>query len=395
MKEMDLRLVLATDAIFPPLTGIGRYAYELATRLALRSDVEELRYLGMWGWGHTPSALGAGKVPGGGAVPVSPAWLVPVRRYMATKHWAVEVYDQISEVWRSHLLRHGKGAIYHSPNYFLPAYEGPAVATVHDLSFARFPQTHPAARRRYFELAFRRSLDRADALITDSETVRQELISDYSVDPQRVASIHLGVDTFFRPHAATELQPVLARHGLVCGQYLLSVGTIEPRKRLDQLITAYASLPASLRTRFPLVLTGSRGWLTEAVRPLMERGHTEGWLRYLGFVPQEDLPAIYAGAHAFAMISIYEGFGLPLLEAMASGVPVLTSDCSCMPEVADGSALLVNPDDTDAVQGQLVRLMEDEQWRAVGIARGLQRARTLTWDRCLDQTVEVYRSIGT
>lgn len=394
MKEIGLRLVLATDAIFPPLTGIGRYAYELATRLALRNDVDELRYLGMWGWGHTPGAMGAGKVPVGGAVPVSPAWLVPVRRYMATKHWAVEVYDQISEVWRSRLLRQGRGAIYHSPNYFLPAYDGPSVATVHDLSIARFPQTHPAARRRYFELAFRRSLDRADALITDSETVRQELISDYSVDPQRVTSIHLGVDSSFKPHAATELQPVLARHGLVRGQYLLSVGTLEPRKRLDQLITAYASLPASLRTRFPLVLTGSRGWLTEGVRPLMERGHAEGWLRYLGFVSQEDLPAIYAGAHAFAMISIYEGFGLPLLEAMASGVPLLTSDCSCMPEVADGAALLVNPDDIDSVQSQLVRLIEDEQWRAVGIARGLHRARTLTWDRCLDRTVAVYRSLG-
>ena len=390
---MGLRLVLATDAIFPPLTGIGRYAYELATRLPLRDDVEELRYLGMWGWGNTPGALGAGRPPVGGAIPVSPTWLVPVRRYMATKHWAVEVYDQISEVWRSRLLRQGNGAIYHSPNYFLPAYHGPMVATVHDLSIVRFPQTHPAARRRYFDLAFRRSLDRADALITDSETVRQELIADYSVAPQRVTAIHLGVDASFRPHAEGELRPVLARHGLVRGQYVLSVGTLEPRKRLDQLITAYAGLPVQLRTRFPLVLTGARGWLNESVRPLIERGQAEGWLRYLGFVPQADLPAIYAGAHAFAMISIYEGFGLPLLEAMASGVPTLTSNRSCMPEVADGAALLVNPDDIDEISEQLLRLIEDEHCRAVGVARGLQRAGKLTWERCLGKTLEVYRTI--
>ena len=392
---MGLRLVLATDAIFPPLTGIGRYAYELATRLPLRDDMDELRYLGMWAWGHVPpGGLGAGAGPVAGAIPVSPPWLVPVRRYMATKHLAVEVYDLVSEVLRSRLLRQGQGAVYHSPNYFLPAYDGPLVATVHDLSIDRFPETHPAASRRYFELAFRRSLDRADALITDSETVRQELIADYSVAPQRVTAIHLGVDASFRPNTAAELLPVLARHGLVHGQYVLSVGTLEPRKRLEQLITAYAGLPAQLRLRFPLVLTGASGWLNERVRPLIERGQSEGWLRYLGFVPQADLPAIYAGAHAFAMISIYEGFGLPLLEAMASGVPVLTSDRSCMPEVTNGAALLVNPDDVEAIRAQLERLIEDAPWRAGATDSGLVRAGALTWERCLDQTTEVYRSVA-
>lgn len=391
---MSLRLILATDAIFPPLTGIGRYAYELATRLPLRDDVEELRYLGMWAWGRTLGGLEGNDRRASDTAPVSVAWLARLRRHMATKPWAVEVYDQVSEVWRSRLLHQGKGAVYHSPNYFLPAYDGPLVATVHDFSIDRFPQMHPAARRRYFDLAFRRSLDRADALITDSETVRQELIADYSVAPQRVTAIHLGVDASFRPHTPTELLPVLARHGLVRGQYVLSVGTLEPRKRLDQLITAYAGLPAQLRARFPLVLTGARGWLNERVRPLIERGQAEGWLRYLGFVPQADLPAIYAGAHAFAMISIYEGFGLPLLEAMASGVPVLTSDRSCMPEVTDGAALLVDPDDVEAIRLQLTRLIEDAPWRAGATDRGLARAGGLTWARCLEKTTEVYRSVA-
>ncbi len=391
---MGLRLILATDAIFPPLTGIGRYAYELATRLPLRGDVDELRYLGMWAWGRMPpGGLDAGVRPVAGSLPVPPAWLVPVRRYMATKHWAVEVYDRVSEVLRSRLLRKGQGAVYHSPNYFLPAYDGPLVATVHDLSIVRFPETHPAASRRYFELAFRRSLDRADALIVDSETVRQELIADYSVAPERVTAIHLGVDASFRPHTEAELMPALARHGLVRGQYVLSVGTLEPRKRLDQLITAYAGLPAPLRIRFPLILTGASGWLNERVRPLIERGQAEGWLRYLGFVPQTDLPAIYAGAHAFAMISMYEGFGLPLLEAMASGVPVLTSNRSCMPEVTAGAALLVDPDDVEAIRAQLTRLIEDAPWRAGAMDRGLARAGVLTWEYCLDKTAEVYRSV--
>lgn len=391
---MGLRLILATDAIFPPLTGIGRYAYELATRLPMCGDVEEIRYLGMWAWKGWAADLRRDDRRSAGIVPGTPAWLARIRGHMASKPWAVEVYDQVSEVWRSRLLRQGQGAVYHSPNYFLPAYNGPLVATVHDLSIDRFPETHPAARRRYFELAFRRSLDRADALITDSETVRQELIADYSVAPQRVTAVHLGVDASFRPYTKEDLLPVLERYGLAHGQYVLSVGTLEPRKRLDQLITAYAGLPAQLQARFPLVLTGASGWLNDRVRPLIERGQAEGWLRYLGFVPQADLPAIYAGAHAFAMISMYEGFGLPLLEAMASGVPVLTSDRSCMPEVTAGAALLVDPDDAAAIQAQLLRLIEDDPWRVDAKECGLKRAAALTWDRCMEQTVGVYRSVA-
>ncbi len=387
-----MRLILAIDAIFPPLTGIGRYAYELATRLPMQGDFEELRYLGMWSWADISSA-GASSSGGSGASAMS-QWLGHLRRAMATKMWAVEVYDAVSEVWRKRLLQQGRGAVLHSPNYFLPAYDGPSVATVHDLSIHRFPETHPAARRRYFDLAFERSLCRADALITDSEAVRQELIADYAVPPERVRAIHLGVDSAFRPQAADALIPVLSRHGLAPSRYLLSVGTLEPRKRLDQLITAYADLPAPLRERYPLVLAGSSGWLNDRVQPLIERGRSQGWLRYLGYVPQADLPALYAGAHAFAMMSAYEGFGLPLVEAMACGVPVLTSDCSCMPEVVDGAALLAESGDVAAIRMQLMRLLEDESWRTQAVPSGLRRAGEMTWDHCVRQTLEAYKMVA-
>ena len=387
-----MRLILAVDAIFPPLTDIGRYAYELATRLPLLEDFEELRYLGMWSWADLPDVNAFSSEPKDRVFPM-PQWLGYLRRSMATKVWAVEMYDAVSEVWRRRLLQQGHGAVLHSPNYFLPAYDGPSVATVHDLSIHRFPETHPAARRRYFDLAFERSLSRADALITDSEAVRQELITYYAVAPERVWTIHLGVDPVFRPQAEDALMPVLSQYGLAPSRYLLSVGTLEPRKRLDQLITAYADLPAPLRERYPLVLAGSSGWLNERVQPLIERGRSEGWLRYLGYVPQADLPALYAGARAFAMMSIYEGFGLPLAEAMACGVPVLTSNCSCMPEVVDGAALLADPGDVVAIRVQLVRLLEDDVWRVQAMARGMGRAGEMTWERCIRRTLDVYRAV--
>jgi glycosyltransferase involved in cell wall biosynthesis len=387
-----MQLILAVDAIFPPLTGIGRYAYELATRLPAVAQIEQIRYLGLWGWASPPPAASPAE-----AAPSlsSPRWYARLRRQIATKQWAVRVHDVVSEAWRGRLLRGETAAVYHSPNYFLPPYAGPSVATVHDLSIYRFPETHLAAARTYFELAFERSLRRADALITDSEAVRQELISDFSVDPDRVTAIPLGVDAAFRPRVLDELRPALARYGLQPGRYLLSVATLEPRKKLDRLIAAYTQLPSSLRERYPLVLAGAGGWLNEHIRTAIERGRSQGWLKYLGYVPQADLPAVYAGARALAMISIYEGFGLPVLEAMASGVPVLTSNVSCLPEVAAGAALLASPDDLPGVSRQLERLLTDEPWRAQAREAGLRRAGELTWDRCVQLTAAAYgRVIG-
>jgi len=316
------------------------------------------------------------------------------RRWLATQPWAIRPYDLLSEAWRDHLLRNAKGAVYHSPNYFLPPHDGPSVATVHDLSITRYPETHPAARRRYFDLAFERSLKRATKLITVSETVRLELMADYGLPADRVQAVLNGVDPVFRPMAAIDTSAVLRAHGLQHGGYTLSVATVEPRKKLDRLIAAYARLPESLRQACPLVLIGALGWLNSPVQRLIEQASAQGWLRFLGYVSQGDLPALYAGARGYAMTSIYEGFGLPVLEAMASGVPVLTSSVSCMPEVAAGAALMAHPDDIDELSEQLTRLLTDDGWRLRAVPLGLARAGELTWERCLEQTLQVYRSVA-
>jgi len=382
-----MQVILAVDAIFPPLTGIGRYALELATRLPRQPGIDGVRYLGMWGWVQVPVLA---EPRAASAALTAPVWYAWFRRTMARQRWAVDVYDVVSERWRRRLLRGTRGAVFHSPNYFLPEHDGPRIATVHDLSIYRYPEMHPSASRRYFEHAFERSLRRADALITDSEAVRQELIADFGVAPERVTAIHLGVDASFHPRSDEELRPTLARHGLQPGGYLLSVATLEPRKKLDRLIAAYAQLPEALRRNYPLVLIGAPGWLDGPIKAAIERGRAAGWLRFLGYVPEAELPLVYAGARALAMISIYEGFGLPVLEAMASGVPVLTSNRSCLPEVAGGAALLVDPDHADDVARRLAQLLTDEQWRSHAAAAGLTRAAGLSWDRCVRRTVDLY-----
>ena len=146
-----------------------------------------------------------------------------------------------------------------------------------------------------------------------------------------------------------------------------------------------------MQQRHPLAIAGGSGWLTEELERRLEPLERSGHIRRLGYIPQDDLPLIYAGAWAFVFPSIYEGFGLPVLEAMSSGTPVLTSNCSSLPEVAGDAALLVNPEDVDAITAGLERLLTDQEWRTGAIERGLQQAGRFSWERCVEETVAVYR----
>jgi alpha-1,3-rhamnosyl/mannosyltransferase len=294
--------------------------------------------------------------------------------------------------WR--MRCHLRGHLFHSPNYFLPDPVERGVVTVHDLSVFRFPETHPAERLRHFERSFASTLRRASHLITDSEAIRHEVASYFNWPLDRITAVPLGVRREFRPYRVDELIGPLAPFGLVPGRYTLSVSTLEPRKRIDRLLAAYAALPVTLRMQYPLVLIGGAGWLSDTLHRAIARAEEEGWLRYLGFVPEALLPAFYAGAHAFFMPSKYEGFGLPVLEALASGVPTLTSNTSSLPEVAGDAAWLVEPDDHAALCDGVERVLTDDTWRSEASMRGLAIARALTWERCATRTIDVYHHVA-
>ena len=388
---MRLDVIFAADALRPPLTGIGRYTYELAKRLGCHERIDRLRYFSSGRWVDDPMAALETTAPLKLSVTKTKAAL---RDRVAGSRLAVRLYKRITPALFGWRLRGNDGCVYHSPNYIVPNFSGRTVSTIHDLSHILYPNFHPQARVEYMNMALGESLARTDHVITVSETVRQEVLAHGLMSPEQVTAIHLAAGNDFRPHTSEMLDSVLNALGLKSGRYSLFVGTIEPRKNIQRLVEAYGMLPKEVRHNWPLVIAGGNGWNSSAIHLCLAKAQAQGWLQYISYVDQSWLPALYAGARLMAYPSLYEGFGLPIVEAMASGTPVLTSNVSCMPEIAGGAARLVNPLNLEEISYGLQTCLTDEHWQRQARTLGLVRSGQMSWDQCSERTIEIYAKVA-
>jgi alpha-1,3-rhamnosyl/mannosyltransferase len=294
---------------------------------------------------------------------------------------------------KSYRLSQKHNYIFHGTNFELPRFSGKSVVTIHDLSPFLWPDHHPPERVRYMQSAICHTLKNATAIITDTQHTKHELASYFSYPLEHIHAVPLANGMEFRPQLNEDLTAVLCELGIQPNEYVLFTGTLEPRKNLSVLLDAYKSLPFSIRKRWPLVIAGHQGWLSDALHASIKTAEQQGWLKYLGFVPQHTLPALMAGARLFVYPSLYEGFGLPILEAMASGTPVICSNASTLPEVAGTAAAFHDPYDVDQLASLLQMGLEDNEWRHLTRAAGLKRAKEFSWQRCAQQTFEVYETI--
>jgi glycosyltransferase involved in cell wall biosynthesis len=251
-------------------------------------------------------------------------------------------------------------------------------ATIHDLTCWLMPEVHtPGNVKADLEFADR-ILRRADGVIAVSENTRQDAIRLLSIAPDRIRTIHSGIsESYFDAVPAERAR-----------RYVLYVGTIEPRKNLDTLLDAWALLKQSLRDEFDLVIAGPSGWSSDQTLARIEREAT-----YLGYVPEERLPGLTAGATVFVYPSLYEGFGFPVAQAMAAGVPVLTSNNSCLPEITGDAAILIDPRSAAAIASSLTRMLESESLLADLAARGRIRADLFRWEKCATQSLHFFRGV--
>ena len=281
----------------------------------------------------------------------------------------------------------------HCPDFIPPAFGAPrSVVTIHDLNFLYYPRFLTAESRRYYNRQIEWAVQKAEHILADSHATKADLTSLLSVPAENVTVVHLAADRAFRPLLDEETRPVLAQYTLSPG-YLLFVGTLEPRKNLPGLLQAYRLLLDEEARAAPLVLVGGKGWLYEDVFARVEALHLTGALRFLQDVPDAHLPALYNGASLLVTPSFYEGFGLPALEAMACGTPVVVADRASLPEVVGAAGLLVNPDGPADIAQAMARVLFETGLRARMRELGLAQAARFTWEKAARETLAAYHKV--
>ncbi len=391
-----MKILVNLTSMYGQMTGIGYYTANLVRGLLEHPSIKDIQGVGLaGGWSRKRIArhlradrkepvVGSGKTTA----------LLHRARRVVTRIPNMIPLVQGAQGWRLRHFGPGSDFIYWEPSYVLLPHRGPGVVTVHDLSHRKHPGLHPPERVRWMNRHLPVSLFRAVHVIVVSEFTRRELLGCYDLAPDRITVVPPGVGEGFHPSSREQVEPVLCRHGLDWKRYLLSVGTLEPRKNLMGLMRAFQSLPGWMRHRHPLVLVGARGWLEGEIERLASRLEAAGELRWLGYVPRHELPSLYAGALLTGYVSFYEGFGMPVLESMACGTPVLVSNRGALPETAGGAALQADPESPARIAEGLRCLIEDERKRRNLAERGLARAREFTWRGSIDKITDCFKRIA-
>ncbi len=364
MSAAPLRVGIDATPLLGNRTGIGQYTAHLAAGLATRDDVRLTAVPFSARGAHRPADL-----------PPGARWQhLPIPARVLRAGWSRASFPPVE-------LLAGRQQVFHATNFVLPpTLRAAGVVTVHDLAFLRYPELVDEASLAYRALV-PRSVRRAALVLSPTRAVADEVVEAYALDPSRVRVTPLGVDPGW-----AEAAPLDAAGRAALGlppEYLLAVGTVEPRKGLDVLLAAYRELVAAHPEVPPLVVVGAAGW-----GPALDVAGLDGRVLFPGFVPYDRLRGVVAGALVFAFPSRYEGFGLPPLEAMAAGVPVVASDIATSVEVLGGFAALPPVGDTAALADALWRALADPAPDRLAAAR--RHATGWTWERCVDATVTAY-----
>lgn len=372
-----MRICIDVSPVIRNTAGIGRYAKELVTALIRLDTGEDIRFF------YTDVE---------GSTPEPPLDVIPRRILRCPKKvWAAGVL--LGSIFRFPMDRlFGDIDIYHATDHLLPTLKKTrSIYTLYDLTFSLNPRTHLPLLRWSSDFLVPRSLKRCDRIIAISECTKRDAVRLYGIEADKIKVIPLGVSERFRPSTDGEKSAFRERFRLP-ERYLLYVGTIEPRKNLSMLLEAYrAVVDAGANVR--LVIAGKKGWLYEDFFRKVRELHLEDEVLIPGFVPEEDLPALYSLADAFVYPSLYEGFGLPVLEAMACGTPVVCSNTSSLPEVAGNAGLLIPPTEPHAWAQALGQVTRNTELRAELRDSGLRQAGRFRWEKTARETLEVYRSV--
>ena len=362
--------------------GVGRYTRGVVGAVARAMAAEDARSVG--GDRHRLTLLWAG--PARMGLPRDWPGDVRTRRLPLPDRWMTVAWQRLRVPFPADTYAGGADVLY-APDFALPpVLRAPGVVTIHDLSYMLFPETHFPPLRRFLEATVPRSVAAASLVFADSDQTRDDLVQLLGVRPAKVVTVLSAPDATFRPMDAVATRAARDRWGVADGPYLVSVGTIQPRKNLPVIFEALRQLPEAVR----LVHVGRPGWLCDPIFAALDASGVKHRVQILQGVDDEDLAALYSGAVACVFPSRYEGFGLPAVEAMACGVPVIASHAGSLAEVVQDAGIIVDPDDSAGIAAGTRRLMEDVAFRSDLVARGFVQASRFSWD---ETGVQVLREL--
>jgi glycosyltransferase involved in cell wall biosynthesis len=358
--------------------GIGRYTRELMQALVLLNTTDKFHFF-------------SARIPGQAASQsLSTPDNVSYKEAPLGERWLYRLWYRarlpVPVQWFT-----GSLDLYHSPDFVLPHVGGtiPTLLTVHDLSFLHYPETFPTALLNYLNRVVPWSVARTTHILADSKSTKEDLVSLWQVPEEKVTVLYSGVNEQFRPIEDDKvITTARQKYGLDERPYVAAVGTVQPRKNYQMLIRAFR--PVAMNLPHNIAFIGGKGWLDEEMKEEVERQGLAQRIKFTGFVDDEDLPALYCGASLLAFPSLYEGFGLPVLEAMACGLPCLISDASSLPEVGGKAAIQLAPTDekkwTEAMMGLLTNQVKLVQMREAGI----KQASSFSWKKAALELMQIY-----
>jgi len=372
-----MRVVMDVTPLVRGRTGVGTYVYCLLKHLITEDAGTE--YAGL-------------------AVTRRPLALDELADSVSVRHVAVPtraMYWLWNHTGRPAADRLAGGCdVFHATNFFVPpTRRARRVVTIHDLSFLTVPQYSSPRIVKPFSRHIRRFVAAADAVMVYSESTRRDLIERLDVDPARIHVAYMAAAERFRPDKRGNSRDVVRENYGIQEPYILFVGAIEPRKNIESLLESFAAV--STDVPHTLVIAGPKAWGYDSVRDTYERLRLGDRVRFLDYVrPDEHLPALYQSADLLVLVSHYEGFGLPPLEAMQSGCPVIVADNSSMPEVVGDAGIRVPAADTDAIADAIGKVLTDTELRSRMSRAGIDQARRFSWSDCARRTAQVYRELA-
>ncbi len=369
---MPLRVLYNALTLTPPFSGVQVYSCQLIKQAIRENGSEDFRFIPL--------------LPEKSSVFSFSDRILTVKTTTRPRRIAYE-HTQIHRLFQKQ-----QATLLHAPSYILPVhFKGPAVLTVHDTIALDFPSYCKNSNALYFSLLLKKSIRSADRIIAVSRQVKDDILRHCAIDPDKIQVVYHGVDASFRSVTdSTQMEHIRKKYRLP-GRYLLFVGNIEPKKNLERMFEALFQIRNKIDHK--LVIAGRWGWKYRPVQKAVQKLDLRDQVVFLDYVDQADLPALYTGADLFLFPSLYEGFGLPVLEAMACGTPVMTSDKGSLPEISGGHAFYTNPMCSDEMARDILSALDDHSTRLTKSRAGREHASLFTWEKTWQQTKQIYLSM--